>query len=29
MFDTFDPRHRWLGIPPEDQPPNNHRLLGI
>jgi hypothetical protein len=26
---TFDPYHRWLGIPPKDQPPNHYRLLGI
>jgi hypothetical protein len=26
---TFDPYHRWLGIPPKDQPPNQYRLLGI
>ncbi len=25
----FDPYHKWLGIPPEDQPPNQYRLLGI
>jgi hypothetical protein len=25
----FDPYHRWLGIPPEDQPPNHYRLLGL
>jgi hypothetical protein len=25
----FDPYHKWLGIPPEDQPPNHYRLLGI
>lgn len=25
----FDPYHRWLGIPPEEQPPNHYRLLGI
>ncbi len=27
--DGFDPYHRWLGIPPEDQPPHAYRLLGI
>ncbi|MDG2223732.1 MAG: formylglycine-generating enzyme family protein [Rubripirellula sp.] len=28
MPDTpFDPYHMWLGIPPEDQPPNLYRLL--
>lgn len=26
---AFDPYHRWLGIPPEDQPPNHYRLLGL
>jgi len=26
---SFDPYHKWLGIPPEDQPPNLYRLLGI
>lgn len=25
----FDAYHTWLGIPPEDQPPNHYRLLGI
>ncbi|MDB5387042.1 MAG: hypothetical protein JWM11_2688 [Planctomycetaceae bacterium] len=25
----FDPYHRWLGIPPKDQPPNHYRLLGL
>ncbi len=29
MADTFDPYHKWLGIPPQDQPPNHYRLLGI
>jgi tetratricopeptide (TPR) repeat protein len=29
MSEPFDPYHRWLGIPPEDQPPNHYRLLGI
>jgi formylglycine-generating enzyme required for sulfatase activity len=29
MSDHFDPYHRWLGIPPEDQPPNHYRLLGL
>ncbi len=27
--DGFDAYYRWLGIPPEDQPPNLYRLLGI
>ena len=26
---TFDPYYKWLGIPPEDQPPNHYRLLGL
>ena len=26
---AFDPYHVWLGIPPEEQPPNYYRLLGI
>ncbi|MEK6234878.1 MAG: protein kinase, partial [Planctomycetales bacterium] len=26
---SFDPYHRWLGIPPKHQPPNYYRLLGI
>ena len=26
---AFDPYHKWLGIPPEEQPPNHYRLLGI
>ena len=25
----FDPYYKWLGIPPEDQPPHHYRLLGI
>ena len=25
----FNPYHKWLGIPPEEQPPNYYRLLGI
>ena len=25
----FDPYHKWLGIPPEEQPPNHYRLLGV
>ena len=27
--DSFDPYHRWLGIPPKHQPPDHYRLLGI
>lgn len=26
---AFDAYHKWLGIPPKDQPPNHYRLLGI
>jgi hypothetical protein len=29
MHEAFDPYHKWLGIPPEDQPPNCYRLLAI
>lgn len=29
MNDAFDPYHKWLGIPPAEQPPNHYRLLGI
>ncbi len=25
----FDPYHKWLGIPPKDQPPHHYRLLGL
>jgi len=25
----FDPYYKWLGIPPDEQPPNHYRLLGI
>lgn len=25
----FDPLHKWLGIPPAEQPPTMYRLLGI
>ena len=24
-----DPYHKWLGIPPEEQPANHYRLLGV
>lgn len=27
--ENFDPYHKWLGIPPEEQPPHYYRLLGI
>ena len=26
---SFDPYHRWLGIPPAEQPPNHYQLLGL
>jgi len=26
---AFDPYHRWLGIPPAEQPPNHYRLLSL
>ena len=29
MSGVFDPYHRWLGIPPKDQPANHYRLLGV
>ena len=29
MDEQFDPYHKWLGIPPEEQPPNYYRLLGV
>jgi hypothetical protein len=29
MNRSFDPFYRWLGIPPEEQPPNHYRLLGL
>jgi len=29
MGPAFDSYHKWLGIPPEDQPPHHYRLLGI
>lgn len=29
MGEAFDPYHKWLGIPPAEQPPNHYRLLGI
>lgn len=25
----FDPYHRWLGIPPHEQPASHYRLLGL
>ncbi len=29
MSEAFDPYHRWLGIPPKEQPPDSYRLLGL
>jgi hypothetical protein len=29
MADAFDPYYKWLGIPPQEQPPNHYRLLAI
>ena len=29
MPETFDAYHKWLGIPPAEQPPNYYRLLAI
>ena len=29
MSETFDPYYKWLGIRPEEQPPDHYRLLGI
>lgn len=29
MAEAFDPYRKWLGIPPEEQPPHHYRLLGI
>jgi hypothetical protein len=29
MSEHFDPYYTWLGIPPEEQPPDHYRLLGI
>ena len=29
MKDPFDPYRKWLGVPPQDQPPHHYRLLGI
>ena len=26
---AFDPYHKWLGIPPKQQPPDHYRLLGV
>lgn len=29
MASDFNPYHKWLGIPPSDQPPHHYRLLGV
>ena len=29
MPQNFDPYHKWLGIPPNEQPPNHYRLLAL
>ncbi len=29
MQNTFNPYHKWLAIPPEEQPPTLYRLLGV
>lgn len=29
MSDKLDAYHRWLGIPPSEQPPDAYRLLGV
>ena len=29
MNSSFDPYHEWLGIPPEQQPPDHYQLLGV
>lgn len=29
MPTQFDPYHRWLGIPSNDQPAHHYRLLGL
>jgi len=29
MTSSFDAYHKWLGIPPEDQPAHHYRLLGV
>ena len=26
---NFDPYYKWLGIPPQEQPPSHYRLLGL
>ncbi|MCH8922172.1 MAG: trypsin-like peptidase domain-containing protein [Planctomycetes bacterium] len=29
MSDVFDPYYRWLGISPQNQPPDHYELLGV
>lgn len=29
MTEGFDPYHKWLGIPPTEQPADHYRLLGV
>src|SRR6516164_9484971 len=29
MSESFDAYHKWLAIPPSEQPPNHYRLLGL
>jgi len=29
VMSDFDPYYKWLGIPPQEQPPNHYQLLGI
>jgi hypothetical protein len=29
MAIIFDPYHKWLGIPPNEQPADHYRLLGL
>ena len=29
MDENFDAYHQWLGIPPQEQPANHYRLLGL
>ncbi len=29
MAQEFDAYHKWLGIPPDEQPPNHYRLLAL
>ncbi len=29
MAESFDPYYNWLAIPPDEQPPNHYRLLGL